>query len=137
MINEVEKAYIAGFVDADGSICMGKQTHSIGFRPKIAIYNRDESVLRWIMYVTECGFGYHSRIKKPKWREMNHIYISSRKNCKAFLESILPYLQVKKAQGELLLEYCTNHQHGVLTERDVEIYKTLQTLNSRGVYVQV
>lgn len=102
-ITEVEKAYIAGLFDGEGTIgyyFKGKlRTHVA----QLAIYNTDPRVMVWLRNILPSGGVYpNSRIKtgrKRGWQWM----LSSRPCVEQFIRAIRPYLVIKADQVDLIL----------------------------------
>lgn len=113
-MNNVDAAYIAGFVDADGAIMLHvKSTNNpnplkaqYSFTPKVEITNRSNATMEWIISVT----GFNNNIIKLKnptgTRQVNDYYrmFFTGSNIRKLLPEILPYLKQKQQQGYLLLE---------------------------------
>jgi len=105
-------AYVAGIVDGEGSICLSKlkekaNRSGVTYRPYIAIYNTHLQTLQKIQKFIDQG-GSLYKIKhssKLNSNKQNYILKYSNKNAKFLLDKILPYLSMKKQQGELLLKY--------------------------------
>jgi len=107
MFTETEWAYWAGFLDADGCICL---TGTKGKIPVIAIV-----LTQGNPHILELGYG---KLK------IGHIYkvspsrsnrgggitfdwrISQPKDARFFLCGIEPYLQIKKDQAQIAIELC-------------------------------
>jgi hypothetical protein len=100
-ISEVDKAYIAGMVDGDGSICLYRDPKKGYVISKVSIVNNDLSVLEWIQSITKLG-----RIQQPtKHKATFSLTINRNSNQIAFLEAILPHLKVKKPHAEVTLAF--------------------------------
>jgi len=151
-LKETTKAYIAGFLDGEGCI-----TFSIGKRnkscyadngrlkcpkdmfyllPSIQITNTSLRTLQFMK--NEIGFGkVFMRLKKKKLsdRKIYKLTFFKQKDILKILESLLPYLILKRKQAILMIEYCKhrlregkgrNHNY---SERDREIASLVQNLN--------
>lgn len=104
---ELELAYIAGFLDGDGSLMLQikkRKDGNIGIRfmPTICFYQdtRHEKTLYWIKEVL--GIGYLSRRNDG----MSELRINGYKQIRDILKSLLPYIRFKKLQGEALKNAC-------------------------------
>jgi len=117
MIEELTKAeagYIAGFVDADGSIILRIKHREITtpnmspfyFVPMLDITNIDQEVLLWI--AKKCG-GNENLVKfhMPTGRQKRVYYrLYCTTNVLRFmLPQIIPYMHVKKTRAKLMVEY--------------------------------
>ena len=112
MVEEValELAYTAGIMDGEGSIMIQKtqgytKLSDHYFRLIVVIANTDSWLIVWL-HTTYGGYMYDTPAKpgcKPlfTWRITG-------KPAKVFLESILPYLHIKKPQAELAIKFQGN-----------------------------
>lgn len=104
---EIALAYIAGFLDGDGSLMLQikkRKDSKIGIRfmATICFYQdvRHERPLYWIQKV--CGIGYISRRNDG----MSEVRINGYKQVHDILEALLPYLRFKKLQAIALKKAC-------------------------------
>ncbi len=99
---EAERAYIAGFLDADGAIMALIEKHRekrFGFRVRIIvkITQRDPKILQWFESKWRIG-------SVRKNRTTYDWILRDQKVISGFLTTILPYLKVKKKQAESVLK---------------------------------
>ena len=106
-IREIERAYIAGFLDGDGSLMLQIKKRSdskraIRFMATICFYQdtRHEKTLYWIKEVL--NIGYISRRKDG----MTELRINGYKQIRNILKSLLPYVRFKKLQTSALIKAC-------------------------------
>lgn len=97
----VERAYFAGFLDADGCIMATIERHSekrFGFRVRITLKlsQADRRILDWFLDKLRVGY-----IRKN--RTAHDWVIRDQKIARIVLEMILPYLKVKKTQAKIAL----------------------------------
>lgn len=89
---DTDDAYTAGLLDGDGSI--GLYLRSTYIQVQVHITLQDLETLEWVQSL------YGGTIQKMPtinaWRPSDRV---------GFLCKILPYLRIKKAQAELVLEY--------------------------------
>lgn len=135
-ITEMDKSYLAGTIDCDGSICfwLGKSKKHPNWKhwiiPKINLTNKNLELLNW----AQNTFGFCISVK-PKIKKQRRVYcleVNGRNRCLSILRLILPYLKAKKQQAELIIEFCENHKYKKYTPRDWEIFKLVKELNRRG-----
>jgi len=92
---ETELAYLAGFVDGEGSITIfrsGKRYHL-----RFDIFNTNEDVLRWIQVTFGgCVRRVTSRCKET-WKPEFMWYVGQQQ-ASDILSACLPYLKVKRLQ---------------------------------------
>lgn len=103
--SKTDLAYIAGFLDGDGSLMLQVKNRKDGkskirFMPTICFYqdSRHDDPLSWIRNVL--GIGYVSKRNDG----MTELRINGYKQIKNILESLSPYIRFKKIQASLLLE---------------------------------
>ena len=102
-------AYLAGFIDGDGTITIVNRGKSCKqFRPQIIVYNCNDVVVSF--FEKYCGKA-KIRLKKTgkckehiNWRPVYEIIYTNQKAIN-IINHILPYLNIKKRQARLLLRY--------------------------------
>lgn len=106
-IREIKRAYIAGFLDGDGSLMLQIKKRSdskraIRFMATICFYQdtRHEKTLYWIKKVL--GIGYISKRKDG----MTELRINGYEQIRNILKSLLPYVRFKKLQSRALIKAC-------------------------------
>ena len=103
---EIEYAYLAGIIDGEGAIFITRDLFSTKnpvYRAEIRVGMIDEKPIKRL----HVAFGgtalleksYHH--KRPMWRWLG----SNREVLKFCLTTLLPYLDVKKEQAKLVLEF--------------------------------
>lgn len=104
-LSKEQKAYIAGFLDGDGSIHVRlKPNSTYRFRfqisPSLVFYQskKEKSYMQWLKNLI--GRGY---IRERKDGIVEYI-IGDIESIKNLLESIEPYLKLKKRQAKLMLK---------------------------------
>lgn len=100
------KAYLAGVMDAEGCVTIGKSKDPRGliYSARITISNKNNDLMKYLVH----HFGGYVTKTKPKKASHNICYswhLSSAKHTLTFLSLITPLLRGKKAQAELLSEY--------------------------------
>jgi hypothetical protein len=104
-LTEVQKAYIAGFLDGNGSIIaqfVRKSDYILGFQIRIsALFTQKMKRIHFLQDLfNEIGLGV-VRDRKDGIAEYN---IVGAKTLEPFLKAILPYLRIKKKQASLVLK---------------------------------
>ena len=105
---KIDLAYIAGFLDGDGSLMLQIKNRRDGvskirFMSTICFYQdtRHEKTLHWIRKIL--GKGYlHQRNDG-----MSELRINGFASVRDILESLRPYIRFKSIQTEALIEACT------------------------------
>ncbi|MEM0053705.1 MAG: LAGLIDADG family homing endonuclease [Nitrososphaeria archaeon] len=156
MPTETEKAWMAGFLDGEGTFTICKQVRknrpSPAYRVFISVSNTDKYVLKiFCRYYGGKIYNVHERRKDKrglKWRDAFDwycpVFTSER-----FLIDVLPYLRLKYQQAEVLLEFLrtkqafarkkrTSRGSAPLTDEEIAHRERLrlkvQALNKKGVY---
>ena len=96
-------AYVAGIVDGEGTITLNAQTKRSIFCLRIEVCNTNE----WLIQMLHNQFGGIIHFRKSTRIQCKNVWrwiIVSRKAAE-FLSLILPYLQLKRPQGELALSF--------------------------------
>lgn len=145
LLDESEAAYIAGFLDADGSIHLqikkrnAKGKHNYHFHPVINFANNRVAVLDWIQ--EKCGgFGVNKKKYKNHPKDRSYTLTFSSAVIRWLLPQIEPYLILKREQARLMIEYTrmTREVRGGHVKSDLwlknmrkylEIYTKIRCLN--------
>ena len=105
--SKIKSAYIAGFLDGDGSLMLQikkRKDSKIGIRfmPVICFYQdtRHENTLHWIRKFF--GIGYISRRRDG----MTELRINGYKQIENILLELVPYIRFKKIQSAALIKAC-------------------------------
>ena len=105
--SKISLAYIAGFLDGDGSLMLQIKKRADGkiglrFMPTICFYQdtRHEKTLYWIQEVF--GIGYISRRNDG----MTELRINGYKQVRDILKSLFSYIRFKKLQSMALISAC-------------------------------
>jgi len=148
-LKETEKAYIAGFFDADGHVSILKQKpkpprwKNPTYQLRAVITNSNEAIIDGInLAFNDMGYKhgpYASNFKNGK--PLFQLHFAGQK-CKQFLQVLNPYLVIKKTQAEIginypLLKERTHKGKGLtkleLSERE-SLYQLMKKLNQKGVH---
>ena len=117
--SEVERAYIAGFLDADGAVMAVIEKHQekrFGFRVRVAlkVTQRDRKILDWIQRTMHAGIVRANRLGDT--RQTFDLHIRDRGEVREVLEMLMPHLRVKIAQARTALEILDSD---IRSERDL------------------
>ena len=104
--SEVERAYIAGFLDADGAIMATIEKHRekrFGFRARVAlkVTQHDRKILDWIRHKLRVGIVRANR--SGDIRQAFDLHIRDRTDVRRILEMLMPHLRVKRKQAQIAL----------------------------------
>jgi hypothetical protein len=139
-ITEVDIAYAAATIDCEGWIGI---TQGTGYNRKRVPYLRYNCTVRvgttskeltdWLQQ-TFGGGVYFRKSQSDKWKDQWYWVIGS-ETMKSFLNLVLPYLKIKKAQAILALEYLNNFQTNDPTWRQM-MKQRMNALNRKGKLVE-
>ena len=146
---ENKLAWIAGFIDGEGSLGLNKEfdprkgENYFHYRPALQIVNTDKEAVEAVYrFVGEGDFRSIDRYKeegKP-YQEVHRFVLRKQQPLLQLLRQLLPYLIVKKRRAELLIEYIEGRKNAEgrgwfkpATPKDSEIFEQLKQLNLRGL----
>jgi len=118
MLTKHQRAYLAGFLDGDGSIYVRLKpnpTYRYGFQvaPYIVLFQSQKDQKKFEEICVLIGFG-HLRVRKDGILEY---IISKNEALHKFLDMVKPFLILKKDQANLMLEILAEKEK-VKNERD-------------------
>lgn len=102
IVTEIEKSYIAGFVDGEGCINIHRNNNGKSYTARLMIGNTNFKV---ISYIQGLYGGSLNQIREDKLGNSKKFYMLYLTGKSAFglINDILPYLRVKKEQAKTLL----------------------------------
>lgn len=128
-------AYLAGYVDADGSICLIHRKPKNVYRPVLTITASRRDILEEIQAMANFGgIIWTDKNNKRSSRYISKLIYTDLRACK-FCEMIQPYLRLKGAQAALLTQvghFRAKHRNGVGVNVDayyVPRYEEMKRLN--------
>ncbi|HZE87212.1 MAG TPA: LAGLIDADG family homing endonuclease [Methylomirabilota bacterium] len=122
-VNNTDLAYIAGFLDGDGSIMLQFHRRDRGkeiFRIKTVICfyqdNRYLSEIKWIQQIFNCGYVYtrNDRICELRIEGYQRVF--------DVLMLLRPYLRLKRKQAELLIDLIPQLQRKLVSKQDIVVW---------------
>lgn len=102
-LSATEAAYLAAFIDADGSVlCLHQRQRGRMFhRPGLAASQKDQAILQWFQTLTGEG---HIYLKPANLGEPNYVWqVFSLNSVLDLLAQIAPYLRIKHNRAAALL----------------------------------
>ena len=99
-MNKTDLAYIAGFFDGEGCICLGKDGKHIYLQ--VSASQTNEWIINWLRL--SFGGGVSKKARKGRERQGWQWIVRGGKAC-MFLVEILPFLKLKRAEAELALQF--------------------------------
>jgi len=155
-VNEIEIAWLAGFMDGEGSIGIKVQSyHPIKkgnyayFAPYVQIVNTHYgSIMKVDDILTRMHVGHHiseaRRHLNPngkrtvdEYKRLWRILINGLKRCKPFLIEITPYLVVKKEDAEMVIDFINSresnyYKQSPYSQRDLDIVNRFRSVRRSG-----
>lgn len=146
-MNDKKWVYLAGFIDADGCICISKDKRknrkNIRYYCSVTVTNTNNKIMEWLKEnITEIKY-YIVNDKKSKYKNAKPVHIwklTSHDNILFVLEKILPYLVIKKEQAINMIKFIKHRKYKKgqkyghpYTEEDHERYFINKKLNKRGI----
>jgi len=138
-LTEVEKAYIAGIVDGEGTIGLWRHYKNETATPNVTIANNSLSLLQWIK--SKAGGNICSKKKRQAHHDNSYALSIKQDRAINFLNEIKGYLIIKKQQAELITgEYkVVTHRAGkytpeMLVKKEALVAK-IRELNQRQMNV--
>jgi hypothetical protein len=145
-MKKTDISYIAGFIDADGSITIVKENPSSynrranpSYTPSMAAYSTKEEV---VIFIQNILGGAYSFRKGRKNRQDGYEWRVGGQQIKKNITTLYPYLKVKKKQAEIILELINwkernKKSHEVsYNQKGIEylesLYQTIGKLQLRG-----
>lgn len=135
-------SYLAGLVDGEGSICISKyfdkKSGKLRIQPHFEITTSDSIITPFLKEnFNGCIIVRKRKIYNENWHDANMWMITGNDNIINILEQMLPYLQLKKEQAELMIEFCKSRnisfrkrrEERYFTTREIEIYEKLKELH--------
>jgi len=141
LLNDVEKGYLAGIVDGEGTIRITKAQDKrnnktyVYYAPIISITNTDPKLMSYIRELVKVGHFYAEKRTKPQHRQKMVYSIASIEGVKQILDQIKDFLIVKKRNAMLVLEFIEIKKHKTetgVTPRELELYEQTNKENIRS-----
>ena len=146
-MTETEKAYLAGFIDGEGSIGIYPDyRRNRNYRLVLTVSNTNKEVIDWIAKVTEEQHSRQVKVKttkncpswqgeKDRWKDCYSIWFGSG-IAQKILKEVLPYIIVKKEQATIALQYPVGEPYKDITMEMRNLkercYEQMKPLNQTG-----
>jgi len=137
-MTEKEKyAYTAGLIDGEGYISLLPVWKGHGYCAVVKVSSVDPFMTTFL-YENYGGNLGRLRIHKPPQRPSRQWTLRNGRRVHEFLTNIYPYLQVKKAQADVVMEYVESFSQNSLRNETVwaqkrVFYDKIRKLNRRGM----
>lgn len=136
MSDKAKYGYLAGIIDGEGCITIGR-----GFRPNgtinynaiLMVTNTDLKVIKWL-HEQFGGSYYKSKPNNFVSKESYRWRMLKKAEIELMLLAIIPYLIIKKEQAKILLEFVRLTRNDDVQKRQ-ELSIKIMALNKRGISV--
>jgi hypothetical protein len=118
-------AYLAGIIDGEGTIGLYWHKARDSYRVKIYVVNTCKNLIDWLGSVFG---GYVYERKHNQWKTRYEWHLGE--DSMDLLESLIPYLKVKKGQANVILEFRKKFKD---KEKRPEYYLRMKELNKRNL----
>jgi len=129
----MHKAYIAGVIDCDGAIMMTVNWKKYPrIVPEVVISTSDEEYARKLAEAVE---GYVSKRRQPNGHLIYRVQVSNQRRVMKLLQSVMPYLILKRREAEIVCEFCRSrqqHRRMPYTFHEKQLVKRLFELHHKG-----
>lgn len=143
-LSDLEKSYIAGFIDGEGCLTISRHPSKDGtknpykYSPWISVTNTNLEVMVWLKDITGLGHISLKSFRNIRHKDAYHWAIWSNQAFQ-LLEVLQPFLKVKAPQCKLLLEFYKRKRNpgkvGLTKEEwdfQTDVYQNIKILNKRG-----
>jgi len=134
-LEEVEKAYLAGIVDGEGTVTLMKHHKNETPAPHVSVANNNLYLLKWIKSIV--GGNICRKKKRLPHHKDSYAWNVRQDRALCFLNEIKQYLKIKKQQAELIsstYKKVTNRAGRYtpeMMERKMKLVAKIRVLNQR------
>ena len=133
-LTEVEKAYIAGIIDGEGSIYIIQRTNQASFECNLSVSNTSLPLIVWLSEKLDKHY-WIGRTARGNQAQAYNITLKSR-DAIVVLNMLLPYLIVKKDLALLMVAFPLSVQGERTSDeqylKQAIIYRQAKDLQTRG-----
>jgi hypothetical protein len=142
-ISEVDAAYMAGMIDADGMITVTRRGSLV--MPLVTVHNSYLPLIDWMLATVGAGCAYEQKSEpkrpdqsKERWNKVHRYQLTGRK-AQSLLATCRPYLLVKARQADLVIRLPQRGRDFPNSANDNQraeaaaILASVRALNQRGV----
>lgn len=134
-----ELAYLAGMVDADGTVYLRVDPRNGKLSLRLSVVNTDRTIIDWLLVhfgghaYTSGSTGSKRQIANPIHKPLHHWHLGDGPAVPV-LDAIAPYMVVKKARAELGVEAWNNRTPTAIKDRRKPLPESVVAL--RADYVE-
>jgi len=156
-VSEIEIAWLAGFIDGEGSIGLKVQKYMRGKKvfyvaPYVHICNTHLATLDYVDYILKgLHIGHYFQWAKPhryphgkkdvsEYKPLWRLMIDGMKRCKPLLLALIPYIVTKLDDAKLVMEFiesreASHYKHLPYTEKELRIINRYRRIVKKGISV--
>ena len=104
---ETDAAYIAGLIDADGTVTVTARNNGVP-KPLVLVVNSNLPLINWLQGITGAGCAYETKTRPMRpdqnaahWNKVHRYQVTGWKAL-SLLDVAKPYMRIKKRQAELV-----------------------------------
>jgi hypothetical protein len=131
-LTDAQAAYIAGFLDADGSVILYGRGEKA--RLRVSFTNRHKETLEWIVAVTGVGNVAGGKRQNAKHSYCWNAFVNS-EAAETLLTQVAPFMITKRTQAELAIDF-HRKLHNPAYASDIawqqQVMSQMKDLNRRG-----
>lgn len=140
MSDKAKYGYLAGIIDGEGHIRIQRNviegrkkdgSDCVSFICSIGVRNTDLRLMRWL--IQHFGGVYYPNApvnNKPHWKRSYNWHLFGKNNLQDLLLAVMPYLQLKKEQATIALEFLRLENHRSPEQR-YKLWQRIAKLNAR------
>ena len=133
-MTETEIAYLAGMIDADGTITLLKNSKATTLKPKLQVSNTDTRIMDWLMLKIPEGI-VNKRKKQPR-HKIAYLWRLEGLRILEILKRLQPHLIIKINRCGTLISFVERRLEKKIGDKylkeDYECYEKIKILNLRG-----
>lgn len=100
-LTEVDKAWIAGIFEGEGSVAVYRGAGQVRKYIRILIYNNDITMLKEIQRLIGGNLHDHMHRKEGQWAQSHQLQFGKKSDVQNFKEHIYPYMRTKYKKQQL------------------------------------
>lgn len=129
----MDKAYLAGIIDGEGSLYVASASLPSGtksYSARLSVDQSNEEFIRWVASMFGVGCVAEVTKKSSLGKKRAFAWRASCKEAASVLRAVIPYLKIKKRQAELLLELEENKSPRGASSVSVEAMKRREEIKT-------
>lgn len=134
-LKEIEKAYLAGIIDGEGTVTLTRQRKNQTATPSVSVANNNLKLLKWIKSLL--GGTIISKKKRKVDHHDSYAWMIRYDSALRFLKEIRGFLIVKRPHADLILKKykSVTHRAGKYTpamyKKKMQLVAEIRKLNQR------